>query len=161
MSILVNKDTRLVVQGITGREGAFHTEQMLDYGTKVVAGVTPGKGGGWARGQRAGLRQRARRRSTPRAPTPASSTCRPSSRRTPSWRRPTPASTLDRLHHRGRSRAGHAEGARLPGSHRHAPDRPQLPRPDHPRRGQGGHHAGPHPHARARRRGQPLGHADL
>lgn len=45
MSILVNKATRLIVQGITGREGTFHTEQMLQYGTKVVAGVTPGKGG--------------------------------------------------------------------------------------------------------------------
>jgi succinyl-CoA synthetase alpha subunit len=48
MSILVNKQTRLVVQGITGREGAFHTRQMIDYGTPVVAGVTPGKGGEWA-----------------------------------------------------------------------------------------------------------------
>ena len=45
MSILVDKNTRLVVQGITGRDGAFHTKQMLDYGTKVVAGVTPGKAG--------------------------------------------------------------------------------------------------------------------
>src|SRR5918912_3894189 len=45
MSILINKDTRLVVQGITGREGSFHTRQMLEYGTQVVAGVTPGKGG--------------------------------------------------------------------------------------------------------------------
>ncbi len=45
MSILVGKDTRLVVQGITGREGRFHTQQMLAYGTPVVAGVTPGKGG--------------------------------------------------------------------------------------------------------------------
>lgn len=45
MSILVNKQTRLVVQGITGREGAFHTQRMRDYGTAVVAGVTPGKGG--------------------------------------------------------------------------------------------------------------------
>lgn len=50
MSILVGKNTRLVVQGITGREGAFHTQQMIDYGTKVVAGVTPGKGGEWAIG---------------------------------------------------------------------------------------------------------------
>ncbi len=48
MSILVNKDTCLLVQGITGREGLFHTEQMLDYGTQVVAGVTPGRGGEWA-----------------------------------------------------------------------------------------------------------------
>jgi len=50
MSILVNKDTRLLVQGITGREGQFHTQQMVAYGTKVVAGVTPGKGGEWAAG---------------------------------------------------------------------------------------------------------------
>ncbi len=48
MSILVDRDTRLLVQGITGREGLFHTEQMLAYGTQVVAGVTPGKGGEWA-----------------------------------------------------------------------------------------------------------------
>jgi succinyl-CoA synthetase alpha subunit len=45
MSIFVDKTTRLVVQGITGREGAFHSRQMLEYGTCVVAGVTPGKGG--------------------------------------------------------------------------------------------------------------------
>ena len=45
MSILVDKNTRLVVQGITGAEGTFHTQQMIEYGTNVVAGVTPGKGG--------------------------------------------------------------------------------------------------------------------
>lgn len=45
MSVLVDKNTRLVVQGITGSAGAFHTRQCMDYGTKVVAGVTPGKGG--------------------------------------------------------------------------------------------------------------------
>ncbi len=47
MSILVNKDTRLIVQGITGNEGLFHTQQMLAYGTKVVGGTRPGKGGEW------------------------------------------------------------------------------------------------------------------
>ncbi|MEA2008159.1 MAG: succinate--CoA ligase subunit alpha [Chloroflexota bacterium] len=47
MSILVNKNTRLLVQGITGREGLFHTTEMAAYGTNVVAGVTPGKGGEW------------------------------------------------------------------------------------------------------------------
>ena len=47
MSILVNKHTKLVISGITGREGAFHSKQMIDYGTNVVAGVTPGKGGQW------------------------------------------------------------------------------------------------------------------
>jgi succinyl-CoA synthetase alpha subunit len=45
MSILVDRNTRLVVQGITGAEGTFHTKQMIEYGTNVVAGVTPGKGG--------------------------------------------------------------------------------------------------------------------
>ena len=45
MSILVNKDSRVVVQGITGSEGTFHSTQMLEYGTNIVAGVTPGKGG--------------------------------------------------------------------------------------------------------------------
>lgn len=45
MSILIDKNTKVLVQGITGKEGSFHTSQMLDYGTKVVAGVTPGKGG--------------------------------------------------------------------------------------------------------------------
>ena len=45
MSIFINRSTRLVVQGITGRDGSFHTRQMMEYGTQVVAGVTPGKGG--------------------------------------------------------------------------------------------------------------------
>jgi len=45
MSILIDKETRVIVQGITGGEGVFHTQQMLEYGTQIVAGVTPGKGG--------------------------------------------------------------------------------------------------------------------
>lgn len=45
MAIFIDKDTKLVVQGITGRDGSFHTTQMIEYGTQVVAGVTPGKGG--------------------------------------------------------------------------------------------------------------------
>ncbi len=51
MAILADKNTRLLVQGITGREGSFHTKQMIDYGTNVVGGVTPGKGGEWVHGK--------------------------------------------------------------------------------------------------------------
>ncbi len=52
MSILVNKDSRVLVQGITGREGEFHTRQMLAYGTNIVGGVTPGRGGSKAADER-------------------------------------------------------------------------------------------------------------
>lgn len=45
MGIIANEETRLLVQGVTGKQGSFHTKQMLDYGTRIVAGVTPGKGG--------------------------------------------------------------------------------------------------------------------
>ena len=45
MGVYINKDTKVIVQGITGSTAAFHTKQMLEYGTKIVAGVTPGKGG--------------------------------------------------------------------------------------------------------------------
>nr|MBP9752738.1 succinate--CoA ligase subunit alpha [Pseudomonadota bacterium] len=46
MSILVNKDTKLICQGFTGKQGTFHSEQCIAYGTQMVGGVTPGKGGG-------------------------------------------------------------------------------------------------------------------
>jgi len=50
MGILVNSSTKVLVQGITGREGSFHTKLMLEYGTKVVAGTSPGKGGSYVHG---------------------------------------------------------------------------------------------------------------
>lgn len=50
MSILVSENTKVCIQGITGRDGSFHCKQMLDYGTRVVSGVTPGKGGGYIEG---------------------------------------------------------------------------------------------------------------
>ena len=112
MSILVNRDTRLLVQGITGREGMFHAQQMQDYGTNVVGGVTPGKGG----------QTRAR-------PSP----CRSSTRAPMRWPRPARTRAYlrpgrrrpgrdprgggrrdqdDLLHHRAHPGARHAQGRR-------------------------------------------------
>jgi succinyl-CoA synthetase alpha subunit len=51
MSVLIDRDTLLIVQGITGREGSYHTAQMLSYGTQIGGGVTPGKGGEWVHGR--------------------------------------------------------------------------------------------------------------
>jgi len=51
MAILIDKNTRVIVSGITGNQGLFHTKQMIEYGTNVVGGVTPGKGGEWAEGK--------------------------------------------------------------------------------------------------------------
>ncbi len=50
MSVFINKDIRVIVQGITGSTALFHTKQMLEYGTNIVGGVTPGKGGTEAEG---------------------------------------------------------------------------------------------------------------
>jgi succinyl-CoA synthetase alpha subunit len=51
MSVLVNKHSRIIVQGFTGKEGTFHAEQMIEYGTNIIGGVTPGKGGTWHLGK--------------------------------------------------------------------------------------------------------------
>ena len=91
MSIFVDRSTRLVVQGITGREGAFHARQMLEYGTAVVAGVTPGKGGQKFEDRVPVFNTVADAVRGDAAPTAPSSTCRPWPPRAPSSRRSTPA----------------------------------------------------------------------
>ena len=94
MSVLVDKNTRGRPQGITGAAGQFHARRCREYGTKIVAGVTPGQGRHRLRGH-PDLRHRRRRRvASDRRERVASSTCRRRSRPTRSWRRPTPASTL-------------------------------------------------------------------
>ena len=159
MSVLVDKNTRLVVQGITGKEGTFHTQQMVEYGTNVVGGVTPGKGGTTHEGSPS---------STP-SPTPSSEAgreclghlraaalCR--RRHHGSGRRGPPAR---RLHHRGHPGARHGEGQGVSGGQGDAARRAELPRRHLARQVQDRHHARPHPQGGPHRRRLALGHADL
>ncbi len=112
VSIFVNKDTRLVVQGITGRDGSFHAKQMMEYGTKVVAGVTPGKGGQTFEGTVPVFNTVAEAVPRP-APTPRSSTCRRSGPPGAIYRGGRCRHRPDRLHHRGRAGHGHDPGHAL------------------------------------------------
>ena len=159
VSILIDESTRLVVQGITGRDGAFHTEQMIEYGTRVVAGVTPGKGG-----------HKFHRTSPCSTPSP-----RP-------WPRPGPnvgdlrAGRLRRRRHPGSRGRRHplivgitegipandtAPGVRLRARPRRAPGGAQLPGRHHARGLQGGDPPGPHLPARPRRRRLAQRYADV
>ena len=91
MAILVDAETRVITQGFTGAQGTFHSEQAIAYGTRVVGGVTPGKGGTQA-SRPAGVRHRGRGACRAPAPPRAPSTCRRRSPPTRSWRRSTPRS---------------------------------------------------------------------
>ena len=159
MAILLDKSTRLLVQGLTGREGTFHAKQAAAYGTTVVGGVTPGKGGTDARRladlqhvpgrgdghrrQRVGdLRAAGRRRRRDHG----------------SGRRGHPAG---RLHHRGHSDARHDAGADVPQGPADAADRAELPGRDLAGEEQGGHHPRPHLQGRPHRDRVQERHADL
>ena len=130
MSILVNKNTQVICQGFTGKQGTFHSEQALAYGTKLVGGVTPGRGGQ----QHLGLPVF----DTVRDAVRADRRHRQHDLRAPGRRRGLDPGgdrcghRAHRVHHRGR--AGERHGARQGGAGRlcHAPGRPELPRRHHP-----------------------------
>ena len=159
MSVLVDRNTRVIVQGLTGREGSFHAQQMIDYGTKVVAGVTPGKGG---------TSMSACPCSTP-SPKPSRETGANASR---DFRSAAICGGCDSGSHRCGFAARHLHHGRHPGARygarrgraerfEDAPDRTKLPGNHFARAMQDRHHARLHPQAGQRRRREPQRHAHL
>ncbi len=161
MSILVNQETRLLIQGITGREGQFHGQAMLDYGTPVVAGVTPGKGGQWTFNNRVpvfntvadAIRETGANTSVIYVPAAFAPDAMLEAAAAGIGlifciTEGIPALDMLRVYHtlRGAGRPAHW---------------PQLSRRHVRRPGQGRDHPGQHPSAGHGRRGQPVGHADL
>ena len=161
VSIFIDKNTTLVVQGITGRDGSFHTKQMIEYGTKVVGRRDAGQGRPEVRGQGADLQHRRRRRAARPARTRRSSTCRRCSPPTRSWKRPTPASSSSSRITEGVPVLDMTrvypfvkeQGARLLG--------PNCPGLISPGKSKVGIIPGTHLHAGPRRRREPLGHAHV
>ena len=161
MSILIGRDTRLVVHGITGREGEFHSRQMLEYGTHIVAGMTPGKGGLHALDNR-----------VPVFDTIAEAVARDRRQHLvhlrPGRRRPgldprggRRRHLHDLLHHRGDPGPRHAPGRRGRAGGGRPPDRAELPRRDLAGPGQGRDHPGLDPPRGHGRRRVALRHAHL
>ena len=161
MSILVDRHSRVVVHGITGREGGFHAAQCLAYGTAIVAGMTPGKGGQRALDDRVPVFDTVAQAvaetgadtslifvPAPGAPDAILEAVDAGIRTIICITERIPALDMLKVMPVVRAAGAHA-------------DRPQLPRRDERRRGQGGHHPGHHPSARPGRPGQPLGDADL
>ena len=159
MSVLVDANTRVITQGFTGAQGTFHSEQAIAYGTKMVGGVTPGKGGTthldlpvfdtvWECREKTGADATVIYVPPPFA---ADAILEAIDAGVPA----------DRLHHRGHPGARHGAGEARAERLEVAPDRAELPRRDHARRVQDRHHARPYPPARHRRDRVALRHADL
>ena len=159
MSILVNANTKVITQGMTGETGTFHTEQALAYGTKMVGGVTPGKGGQTHIG-------------LPVFDTVAEAVAATGADASVIYVPPPFAadSILEAIdaevplivaHHRGHSGARHGAGEARARRLEVAADRAQLPGRADPGRVQDRDHAGQHLQEGLGRHRQPLGHADL
>ena len=160
MSVLVDKDTRLVVSGITGREGTFHALNNRRYGTQVVAGVTPGKGGQDVEGIPVfdtfddAVRDTGANTAMIFVP--------PRFAADSILEAADAGITTDHRDHRGHPRARRAARLHAPRAHaRRAPRRPELPRRPVARQGQRRHHPGVLLQGGQRRRRVALGHADL
>ena len=149
MSVLVDRDTRLLVQGITGKEGQFHARGAIDYGTNVVAGVTPGKGGTTTEGVPVfntvahAVSETGANASVIFVPPPFAADAILEA--VDAW------NCLGHLYHRGHPDARHGRSdARRPGK-RLAAHRSQLPRNHLTRKGEDQDHARAHPQGRPRR----------
>ncbi len=154
MSILINKNTRVICQGITGKVGQFHTKSCLEYGTKMVGGVTPGKGGETVEG-------------LPVFDTVAEAVEKTGANATMIF--VPPAFTADAIleavdagikvivaDHRRRAGARHGARVRSREAQQERAGRPELPRRDHARGVQDRHHAGLHPQEGPGGRDEPL-----
>ena len=159
MSILVDKNTRVLVQGITGKEGAFHAARCKEYGTQVVGGVTPGKGGTTHEGFAVWNTVEEAVKATGAdcalifVPPPAAADA--------IMEAADAGVPLVVCITEGVPVADMVRVKAFLARHREPAHRPQLPRPHHAGPGQDRHHAGPHPQGRPRGRGLAQRHADL
>jgi succinyl-CoA synthetase alpha subunit len=159
MSILVNANTRVITQGITGAQGTFHTEQAIAYGTKMVGGVTPGKGGQTHIGLpvfdtvEEAVEKTGAEASVIYVPPPFAADS--------ILEAIDAQGAADRVHHRRHPVLDMVRVKRALSRLQVAADRAELPRRADARRVQDRHHAGQHLLQRLGRRRQPLGHPHL